>query len=377
MTALRQRMLEDLRIRNYAPATVRCYVRVVAEFAQHFNKPPDQLGAEEVRRYKLFLLNEKCVKLSSYIKADSTAQFGKCHEVPVFETTPIGPFHHWPTGSGFEHFYGFIGGENNQYYPALYDGTTPIEPERTPEEGYHPDGTKFADKSDPQWMRQQKAIAPDESHSELSIKAHRGRRTHPTMSPNMVKQLKRLMARGSARSRPVGAWREPRKMVGRLLAYVTGSVNQELLLQNEYLAAENRILRAKVPSRLRLSDPERATLAEIGRRMGRKALREVACVTVAGITRHPDQEWMEQIARSATQETWGYLHPCRYVLHDRDTKFCASFRSVLAAGGVKAIPLPARSPNLNAFAERLEFTLPSRVLVEVDPVRRGRPLSGA
>jgi hypothetical protein len=75
-------------------------------------------------------------------------------------------------------------------------------------------------------------------------------------------------------------------------------------------------------------------------------------VSVAGITRHPDQEWMEQIARSATQETWGYLKGCRYVLHDRDTKFCASFRSVLAAGGVKTIPLPARSPNLNAFAER-------------------------
>jgi putative transposase len=75
-------------------------------------------------------------------------------------------------------------------------------------------------------------------------------------------------------------------------------------------------------------------------------------VSVAGITRHPDQEWMEQIARSTTQETWGNLHPRRYVLHDRDTKFCASFRSVLAAGGVKAIPLPARSPNLNAFAER-------------------------
>jgi putative transposase len=75
-------------------------------------------------------------------------------------------------------------------------------------------------------------------------------------------------------------------------------------------------------------------------------------VSVAGITRHPDREWMEQTARNATQETWGYLHPCRYVLHDRDAKFCASFRSVLAAGGVKAISLPARSPNLNAFAER-------------------------
>src|SRR5229473_2998143 len=64
----------------------------------------------------------------------------------------------------------------------------------------------------------------------------------------------------------------------RLLAYVTGSVNQELLLQNEYLATENCILRAQLPSRLRLSDPERATLAEIGKRLGRKALREVARV---------------------------------------------------------------------------------------------------
>jgi putative transposase len=64
----------------------------------------------------------------------------------------------------------------------------------------------------------------------------------------------------------------------RLLAYVTGSVNQELLLQNEYLAAENRILRAKLPTKLRLNNPERATLAEIGKRLGRKVLGEVACV---------------------------------------------------------------------------------------------------
>ena len=64
----------------------------------------------------------------------------------------------------------------------------------------------------------------------------------------------------------------------RLLAYITGLVNQELLLQNEYLVAENRILRSHLPSRLRLSNPQRSTLAEIGKRLGRKALAEVALV---------------------------------------------------------------------------------------------------
>ena len=64
----------------------------------------------------------------------------------------------------------------------------------------------------------------------------------------------------------------------RLLAFVSGLVNQKLLLQNEYLAAENRILRAHLPARMRLSDPERSTLAEIGKRLGRGALQQVACV---------------------------------------------------------------------------------------------------
>ena len=68
------------------------------------------------------------LKLNGY----STAQFGKCHEVPVWQTSPMGPFDAWPTGGGgFETFYGFIGGENNQWDPALYDGTTPIEPPAT------------------------------------------------------------------------------------------------------------------------------------------------------------------------------------------------------------------------------------------------------
>src|SRR5438874_9198799 len=66
--------------------------------------------------------------------------------------------------------------------------------------------------------------------------------------------------------------------VARLVAYVTGMVNQQLLLQNEYLAAENNILRAHLPTRLRLTDPQRSTLAEIGKRLGRQALQQVACV---------------------------------------------------------------------------------------------------
>jgi len=64
----------------------------------------------------------------------------------------------------------------------------------------------------------------------------------------------------------------------RQLVYLTGLVNQKLLLQNEYLAAENRILRTHLPARIRLSDPERSTLAEIGKRLGRSALQQVARV---------------------------------------------------------------------------------------------------
>ncbi len=96
------------------------------------------------------------LKLNGY----STAQFGKCHEVPVWEVTPVGPFSSWPTGGGgFEYFYGFIGGETNQWYPALFEGTTPVEPEKTPEEGYHlsEDLTTKATK----WIRQQKSLMPD------------------------------------------------------------------------------------------------------------------------------------------------------------------------------------------------------------------------
>jgi hypothetical protein len=273
----------------------------------------------------------------------------------------------------------------------------------------------------------------------------------------------------------------------RLLAYVTGLVNQRLLLQCEYLIAENRILHSHLSANLRLRDSERRTLAEIGKRLGRKLLSDVACVakpetilgwyrrliaskfdgsrhrsypgrprvsleieglivrmaqengtwgydriagalanlghhvsdqtvgnvlrrhgiptapkrsqtttwkdfisahmsmlagsdfftvevltwrglatyyvlfflnlesrriTLAGITRHPTEAWMTQMARNAVDDTSGGLRQCRYVLHDRDAKLCSTFDSVLMSGGVHSLRLPAQSPNLNAYAER-------------------------
>jgi putative transposase len=273
----------------------------------------------------------------------------------------------------------------------------------------------------------------------------------------------------------------------RILAYVTGTVDQELLARNEYLAAENRILKGRVNGKPKLSHAERATLGEIGHRPGRKALADVANIAkpdtilawyrklvagkfdgskvrrrpgrprispeieqlilrmagenkdwgydrivgslanlghvvsdqtvgnvlqrhgvppaperkrattwpafirihlallagtdfftaevltlrglvtyyvlffihlesrrvdIAGITVHPNEPWMKQIARNVTMEGLGILRDCRYLLHDRDTKYTASFRAIIASGQVEPLVLPARSPNLNAYAER-------------------------
>jgi putative transposase len=273
----------------------------------------------------------------------------------------------------------------------------------------------------------------------------------------------------------------------RILAYITGTVDQELLLRNEYLAAENRILKAQLQGRLRLSDAERMTLGEIGHRLGRKALSEVATaalpgtilkwyqrlvackfdgscarrasgrppigkeieelivrmakenrswgydrivgalanlghqvsdqtvgnvlrrhgippaperrrtttwaefirahlavlvgtdfftvevltlrglvthyvlffihletrkVEIAGITTHPTEQWMKQMARNITMEGSGALGDSRYLLHDRDAKYTASFLAIIESAHVKTLRLPARSPNLNAYSER-------------------------
>ena len=75
-------------------------------------------------------------------------------------------------------------------------------------------------------------------------------------------------------------------------------------------------------------------------------------ICLAGITRHPDQEWMEQMARNVTMEDSGFLIHRKYLLHDHDSKYCSSFRQVIEAVSVKTLALPPRSPNLNAYAER-------------------------
>jgi arylsulfatase len=87
----------------------------------------------------------------------STSYFGKCHEVPVWETSPMGPFDHWPVHSGFEKFYGFIGGESNQWVPELYDGLTPVELPDDPD--YHLTAD-LADKAI-NWISSQRALTPD------------------------------------------------------------------------------------------------------------------------------------------------------------------------------------------------------------------------
>jgi putative transposase len=272
-----------------------------------------------------------------------------------------------------------------------------------------------------------------------------------------------------------------------LLAYITGSVDQHLLLRNEYLVTENRLLRNQITGRVRLTDGERKTLAEIGQQLGKQALEEVATIVkpetilawhrklvaqkfdgskhrkalgrpkveaelealvvrmarenrswgydrivgalanlgytisdqtignilkrhglppaperkttttwkefirthidvlvatdfftaevwtraglvtyyvlffihlasrkvhVAGITPHPNERWMMQVARNVTMEEWGLLPPGRYLIHDRDTKFCPAFQQIIDNAGVERVVLPPRSPNLNAYAER-------------------------
>lgn len=89
----------------------------------------------------------------------STAAFGKWHQTPPREISAVGPFDRWPTGEGFDTFYGFMGAEMNHWYPLLYEGTTPVEPDRRPEDGYHL-SEDLADRAI-EWVRTQRTLTPD------------------------------------------------------------------------------------------------------------------------------------------------------------------------------------------------------------------------
>jgi arylsulfatase len=89
----------------------------------------------------------------------STAAFGKWHQTPPREISPVGPFDRWPTGEGFDSFYGFMGAEMNHWYPLLYEGTTPVEPDRRPEDGYHL-SEDLVDRAI-QWVHTQRTLTPD------------------------------------------------------------------------------------------------------------------------------------------------------------------------------------------------------------------------
>ena len=105
----------------------------------------------------------------------STSWFGKNHNTPDWESSVAGPFDRWPTGMGFDYFYGFIGGETNQYFPVLFENTSAVEPNKSPEEGYH-FMTDMTDKAI-NWLRYSKSVAPQKPSFCTSRPAPRMRRT--------------------------------------------------------------------------------------------------------------------------------------------------------------------------------------------------------
>lgn len=123
-----------------------CNMGSITESATAF---PGQTGARPANIAPL----AETLRLNGY----STAQFGKNHETPPWEISPSGPFDRWPTGSGFDKFYGFMGGETNQYYPGIYDGVTRVEAPRDPNYHFTTDMTNQAIA----WTQHQKALTPD------------------------------------------------------------------------------------------------------------------------------------------------------------------------------------------------------------------------
>ena len=83
---------------------------------------------------------------------------------------------------------------------------------------------------------------------------------------------------------------------------------------------------------------------------------------LAGVTPNPNEEWMKQIARSITMADWGFLSRSKYLIHDRDYKFCKSFRSIIKSGGVEPLKLPPQSPNLKSFCGRWILSVKSEFI---------------
>jgi transposase InsO family protein len=88
-------------------------------------------------------------------------------------------------------------------------------------------------------------------------------------------------------------------------------------------------------------------------------------VHVAGVTLHPDARWMTQVARNVTMADRGFLAPGQYLIHDRDGKYCPAFQHIINAAGIKRVPLPPRSPNLNAHAARWVRSVKEECLARV------------
>ena len=91
-------------------------------------------------------------------------------------------------------------------------------------------------------------------------------------------------------------------------------------------------------------------------------------VEIAGVAQQPDGEWMKQIARNLTDAEGGFLSRTRYVIHDRDPLFTEAFRELLKSSDVKTVKLPARSPDLNAHAERFVLSIKSECLAQIIPL---------
>lgn len=106
----------------------------------------------------------RCASIAEILRqfGFATGMFGKWHNTPVWETSPVGPFDRWPTGRGFEYFYGFQGGETSQWEPNLFRNTTPVEPPSTPEKGYHLD--KDLANEAIKWIGKQKSVAPQKPY---------------------------------------------------------------------------------------------------------------------------------------------------------------------------------------------------------------------